>query len=359
MKLRKVECLCLALGAASFATHAQAAPTKFATHQIVINGDINVDATALNESGSIVGTMFANITEHPIGFVMKGKAVGILPPPYDPNGGPYPQAIDKVGNIAGWAGRGTAENPSLFFWHAATKKYDASYELPINVIYGSALGHIVNAIGLGANGEVFYNFIYNFDASDTPEFGTPGHFTKVPLLSRFVRLNSINAAGEVAGIAFSSTGPGSVFMHDAHGYKLLAPAGAQKADGGFINASGAVAGSYAAKGASPLAPGMWHGFVYDAGQYVSFDMPETPSAISVTGFSDTGRVVGVYTSAANGRQHAFLYNGTTVSTFGAYDGAENVQVSVNSHATMLVARQFIDQKPNYESYKIVCSGAGC
>jgi probable HAF family extracellular repeat protein len=359
MNLRKLEFLCLVLGTTSIAAQVQAASTRFTTSQIVIDGDINVDATALNDTGAVVGTMFADITEHPVGFVMKGKAISVLPPPYDPNGGPYPQAIDKAGNIVGWAGRGSGDFPSLFFWHVATKKYDASYEIPLNLIYGNAVGHTVNTIGLGANGEVFYNLIYNFDASDIPEFGTPGHFTKVPLLSRFVRLNSINAVGDVAGIAFSSTGPGSVFTHDTHGYKLLTPPGAQKADGGFINASGAVAGSYAARGASPLAPGMWHGFVYSAGHYTTFDMPDAPTSISVTGFSDTGRVVGVYTSQATGQQHAFLYNGATVSTFGTYDGAENVQVSVNDHSIMLVARQFIDQKPNYESYKVTCSGAGC
>jgi len=347
------------LAATCFSASAQAASARFITHQIVIDGDINVDATALNDSGTIVGTMFANITEHPVGFVIKGNAINVLPPPYDPNGGPYPQAIDQAGNIVGWAGRGTGDVPSLFFWHVDTNKYDASYSIPINLIYGSALEHIVNAIGLGANGEVFYNLIYNFDASDIPEFGTPGHFTKVPLLSRFVRLNSINAAGEVAGIAFSSIGPGSVFVHDTHGYKLLAPTGAQKADGGFVNASGAVAGSFAARGLSPLAPGLWHGFVYNAGQYTTFDMPEAATSVSVTGFSDTGRVVGTYTSKATGQKHAFLYNGTTVSTFGTYDGAENVSVSVNNHSMMLVARQFIDQKPNYESYKVTCSGTGC
>jgi probable HAF family extracellular repeat protein len=359
MNLRKFEFLCLVLGATCFAAHAEAASTRFITKQIVINGDINVDATALNDSGTIVGTEFATITEHPVGFAMKGKAISVLPPPYDPNGGPYPQAIDKAGNIVGWAGRGTADYPSLFFWHEATKKYDAAYEIPLNVIYGSALGHIVNATGLGANGEVFYNLIYNFNLSDIPKFGTPGHFAMVPDLSRFVRLNSINAAGEVAGIAFSTTGPGSVFMHDTHGYKLLVPPGAQKADGGFINASGAVAGSYGAKGVSPLAPGLWHGFVYSAGNYTTFDMPEPASSVSVTGFSDTGRVVGSYTSVATQQQHAFLYNGTTVSKFGTYDQFANVFVSVNNHSAMLVAEQFFDQKPNWESYKVTCSGAGC
>jgi probable HAF family extracellular repeat protein len=359
MSLRKFEFTCLILGATCFAAHAEAASTRFITNQIVISGDINVDATALNDSGAIVGTMFAPITEHPVGFVMKDRAVSVLPPPYDRNGGPYPQAIDKAGNIVGWAGHGTAEVPSLFFWHAATKKYDASYDILLNQIFGNALGNTVNAIGLGANGEVFYNLVYSFSQSDRAEFGTPGHFKVVPLLSRFVRLNSINASGDVAGIAFSSTGPGSVFMHDTHGYKLLVPPGAQKADGGFINASGAVAGSHADKGVNPLAPGLWHGFVYNAGHYTTFDMPENSSSVTVTGFSDTGRVVGTYTSSATLQKHAFLYNGTTVSTFGTYDSAENVSVSVNNHSVMLVARQFIDQKPNYESYKVTCSGAGC
>lgn len=359
MNLRKFEFLYLVLSGTCLVAHAEAAPTRFSTHQIVIDGDINVDATALNDNGTIVGTVFANITEAPVGFVLKAGAVSVLPAPYDPNGGPYPQAIDKDGNIVGWAGRGTADYPSLFFWHAATKKYDPSYEITLNTTYGTNAAHIVNAIGLGSNGEVFYNLIYSFSLSDRPVFGTPGHFATVPLLSRFVRLNSINTAGEVAGIAFSSTGPGSVFMHDTHGYKLLLPTGAQKADGGFINAYGAVAGSYGARGASPLAPGLWHGFVYKAGHYTTFDMPEAASSVSVTGFSDTGRVVGTYTSAATQEKHAFLYNGTTVSRFGTYDNSENVFVSVNNHTVMLVARQFIDQKPNYESYKITCSGPGC
>ena len=126
MNLRKFEFLCLVLGATCFAAHAQAASTRFITKQIVINGDINVDATALNDSGKIVGTMFANITEAPVGFILKGAAVSVLTPPYDRNGGPYPQAIDKAGNIVGWAGRGTGDFPSLFFWHVATTKYDAS-----------------------------------------------------------------------------------------------------------------------------------------------------------------------------------------------------------------------------------------
>lgn len=359
MSLRALQFTWIMLGATCFSACAQAAPTRIAASQIVINGDINIDATALNDSGTIVGTEFATITEHPVGFVMKGKSISVLAPPYDPNGGPYPQAIDKTGNIVGWAGRGTGDFPSLFYWNAATKTYNASYEIPLNLIYGNSAGHIVNATGLGANGEVFYNLIYNFDASDIPEFGTPGHFTKVPLLSRFVRLNSINATGEVAGIAFSSTGPGSVFVRDAHGYKLLAPAGAQKADGGFINASGAVAGSFAARGASPLAPGLWHGFVYSAGNYTTFDMPEPASSVSVTGFSDTGRVVGSYTSVATQQKHAFIYNGTTVSKFGTYDQFANIFVSVNNHSEMLVAEQFFDQKPNWESYKVTCSGAGC
>jgi hypothetical protein len=359
MNLRKFEFLCFVLGATCFAAHAEAASTRFITKQIVINGDINVDATALNDSGKIVGTMFANITEAPVGFILKGATVSVLPPPYDRNGGPYPQAIDKAGNIVGWAGRGTAEVPSLFFWHVATQKYDASYQRPLNQIFGNALGNTVNAIGLGADGEVFYNLIYSFSQSDKPEFGTPGHFKTVPLLSRFVRLNSISTTGGVAGIAFSSTGPGSVFMNEGHGYKLLVPPGAQKADGGFINASGAVAGSHADKGVNPLAPGLWHGFVYNAGHYTTFDMPENASSVSVTGFSDTGRVVGTYTSVATQHKHGFLYNGTTVSTFGTYDSAENVSVSVNNHSVIVVARQFIDQKPNYESYKITCSGAGC
>jgi probable HAF family extracellular repeat protein len=346
------------LCATCFAAHAEAAPTHFATKQIVIDGDINVDATALNDSGTIVGTEFATVTDAPIGFVLKGNAVSVLSPPYDRNGGPYPQTIDKAGNIVGWAGRGAGDFPALFFWSGATKKYDASYERPLNLIYGTQAGHIVNATG-GVDGKVFYNLIYNFDASDIPYFGTPGHFAKVRDLSQFVRLNSINATGDVAGIAFSSSGPGSVFMHDAHGYKMLMPTGAQKADGGFINASGAVAGSYGAKGVSPLAPGLWHGFVYSAGHYTTFDMPEAASAIGVTGLSDTGRVVGSYTSQATGKKHAFLYNGTTVSTFGTYGDAENIFVSVNNHSAMLVARQFFDSKPNWESYKVTCSGAGC
>jgi probable HAF family extracellular repeat protein len=127
--------------------------------------------------------------------------------------------------------------------------------------------------------------------------------------------------------------------------------------GGFLNNTGAIAGSYVD------ASHVYHGFVYQSGTYTTFDMPVAASEVSVTGINDSGRVVGYYTSGKKPKIHAFLYNGTTVSTFGAFPQFNNVNVVINNSGVMAVSSQWPDlgNGPNnkYVSYRVTCSGAGC
>ena len=88
-------------------------------------------------------------------------------------------------------------------------------------------------------------------------------------------------------------------------------------------------------------------------------MPEAAANIAVTGINNAGRVVGRYAAASNGKIHAFLYNGSTVSSFGLYNSTDNVAVALNDRGIMVVARQIVGEKPSYESYRVICSGTGC
>jgi hypothetical protein len=86
-------------------------------------------------------------------------------------------------------------------------------------------------------------------------------------------------------------------------------------------------------------------------------MPTRALSIKVTGFSDTGRVVGSYASYNTGVQHVFRYNGAVTSAFGSEPGYDNILVALNSGNKMVVALQ--DGGGAWHSEVVTCSGAGC
>ncbi len=129
-------------------------------------------------------------------------------------------------------------------------------------------------------------------------------------LGSFPVINSINDRGAAAG-TFSPFAP-SVFLYSGGQYVTIAPPAAISSEGGYVNNSGRVAGTYQDK------QGAWHGFVYRAGKYASFDMPGTVTSITVRAINNKGRVVGTFVGGKSGLQQIFLYNGSTVSVFGKY-----------------------------------------
>ncbi len=343
----------LAFGVAcTIAPPAFGANTRILQHQIVVAGNQNVEATSINSHGTIVGNLYAGITDAVSAIEIDGDTVTTLKPPY-PNGQvAHPKAIDDAGDIAGWADNGTGD-PLLYLSAAdghTRMKYARFLDINAN---GQRL--IVQPIGLVDRRIVFGTEIQGGIAPNVPFYGTPEHYVRVPLFNSYERLNSINRHSVVGGVSFDYRGQFEAFFGSTGHFKMLLPPGAQQSEGGYVNDANEVAGSYTDANGQP------HGFTYYGGQYHTFDMPEPATSIAVTAINDAGRVVGTYASAsADGRQHAFLYNGQTVTTFGTYSSLDVILLRINNHGEMLIDRALeYSATPQFLSYTATCQGDGC
>jgi hypothetical protein len=101
------------------------------------------------------------------------------------------------------------------------------------------------------------------------------------------------------------------------------------------------------------------GYVYQAGTTASFSVPSPSFNVQVQAINNQGRVVGVYTDTSQNPavKRVFLFNGTTVSSFGSYGVNDTVQVALNDHGTMVVS-DMVNSEP-FASYRVTCSGTGC
>ena len=348
---RRAAKLFVALAALAVPRQALCADTKIELRQIIVSGNQDVEATAINNHGVVVGNLYAGITGAVSAIQIVGDAVSTLAPPY-PNGEtPHPKAIDDMGDVAGWADNGLGDPVLYFSVNGRTlKNYARLLDLDGN-------GHtfIVQPIGIADQHTVFGTVIFGGIAPNIPFYGTPSHYFRVPLFNSFERLNSISKHGVVGGVSFDSRGQFEAFYGTEGHYTMLLPPGAQQSQGGYVNTLGEVAGSYTDGDGKP------HGFIYYGGKYQPFDMPSPAASITVTAINDVGRVVGTYASAsADGRQHSFLYNGTTVTTFGTYSSLDTVLVALNDHGEMLVDRQLeYSAYPQFLSYRATCDGSGC
>ena len=136
--------------------------------------------------------------------------------------------------------------------------------------------------------------------------------------------------------SFSEYVRGKVFQGSGSDFQFLAPAGAISSSGGYANKAGKVAGSYFDPANAP------HGFVYDTGNYTTFDMPKPASSVTVTAINDLGWVVGYYTASGDNRQHVFVYDGSTVTGIGSYDPTAGLAVALNNRGQVVISEQFQD-----------------
>jgi hypothetical protein len=113
---------------------------------------------------------------------------------------------------------------------------------------------------------------------------------------------SINKRGEITGFCFAG-GRLHGFFRDKKGtYTLLDFPGANLTEAIGINDGGQVVGDYRDSS------GKFHGFFWDAGLFLTIDVP-FPEATStgLNGIDNVGRIVGFYADNTGGR-HGFLYD---------------------------------------------------
>jgi probable HAF family extracellular repeat protein len=323
--------------------------TRFVLKPISIADGTNVDATAINISGAVVGS-YMNASGNPSGFILADGVLTILPPTYQPCIDPqfcaaHPTAINEAGSVVGWTYPGY---PQGFLWQ------DGAYVAAGAFAMGEG-GEGANGPGLNKKGMEFFNF-QEGSGQSVPYAGLPSNIGPIagpggP--NSFPILDSMNDRGKLAG-QFYATIRGSasvaVFAGRPGKYSTLVPPRATGSLGGFVNDYGQVAGSYQDTKAA------WHGFVHSAGKYVSFDMPEAAASITVQGITNGGRVVGVYTSANTTMQNVFLYNGSGVAVLGPYPATDFLQIAINNRGVMVLADS---ATTGTASYRVYCHGEGC
>jgi hypothetical protein len=341
----------LLAAALAAAPAAQAQQTRFRIRQLIVSGDDNVHATAINSQGTIVATLYAGITDVPSAIAISGNTITTLPVPLASYSALNPTAINDAGDILGWARGGFFGIAQMFLLQGST--YNQAYQAVVIEPGQNSQYFQPDPMGLSKTDEVFYNTIFGLSDPIGNNYGKPPHLHNVPAMNRFTVIQSINAYGVVAGTSYSLSGIHTMFAGRDKTFITITPPGSINTYGGYINDSGAVAGSY--KDATQA----YHGFIYQAGAYSIFDVPAPAGTVTVTGFNGKGRVVGTYTNANTGKVHCFLYNGSTVSSFGTFAQSDSVSVALSDRGGMVVSSQIDSEKPKYLSYAVSCTGAGC
>lgn len=335
--------------AISLASQAQA-QTSFTAHRLKIAGNQDIDATAINDRDDIVATVFKAADGTQSGIILRHGAVTTLPAPYSNSGAAIPQAINNNGDVLGYTYEGF--QPIMFLWQNGQYN-QAAAQIPLEI--EQQAGPPPLPIGINDRDQIFYTIITGMENPTRPIYGKLAHLHSMPVFMRYQTARSNNRTGIIAGNAFYESKSEVFVGKGKQNFTTLTPPGAISATGGFVNDKGQVAGTYTDTS------NIQHGFIWQAGAYTSFDMPEQaqPYSTIVTAINDSGRVVGTYTSASTGQTHAFLYNGATVTAFGQYNSADTVSVAINNPGTLLVSVQIQASATNYASYRVACSGEGC
>jgi probable HAF family extracellular repeat protein len=326
-----------------------ASAPHFTVTPIIIGGNSNFNATSVNSTGTVVGTLFDNTSGTVTGMQITGGTVTALPSPGGPFGPFNPRSINDLGDVLGFATNSGAGATDMFLLQSGT--FNTAYQAPL-VEPGNASSAPPLPIVLTNNLKVSFNTIISISGPIITHYGVPPNYHTVPQQNRFTHINSVNLSARVAGTAYSFNGISSVYTGKGKTFVTITPPNAKSVTGGYINDAGKVAGSF------EDTAGAYHGFIYAAGNITTYDMPVASTSVTVNAINHEGRVVGVFTDSA-GAQHAFRLSGTTVYTFGQYAGSDTVVVAIGNKGAMVVSDQSAQNPPVYQSETVTCSGRGC
>ena len=98
--------------------------------------------------------------------------------------------------------------------------------------------------------------------------------------------------------------------------------------------------------------------VYSNGTFTDVPLPSQATGPTVQALNNAGRLAGTYLDSSTNTQAVFLYNGATVSTFGAYPASDQLHVSMNDGHTLIVNDVESHSGPGV-SFLVKCKGPGC
>jgi uncharacterized membrane protein len=143
---------------------------------------------------------------------------------------------------------------------------------------------------------------------------------------------SMNKRGEMAGFCFTG-GRLHGFFRDKKGlYTLLDFPRAMLTEAIGINDDGQVVGDYRDSA------GRFHGFFWDAGLFLTFDVPFPEATLTApNAINNVGQIVGFYfdnhvtETFPNGHAHGFLYDNGFFSSFDVPGATETLPLDINDH----------------------------
>ena len=325
----------IVLGALALTHPAFAGHARFVSQPILAFGVAAVDARAINNAGTIVGAVDFGSGGNPAGFVLQGSTeTEISCGSYSC----YPTSISRDGTVAGFAGS------TGFVWKDGTV---VTHNLPLGKVFAPGPGALPNIL-MSSSADVA--FTDNTQSGSTSYAGRPSKpVMQRGLSAKFTTINGMNASGTVSGFEYGTIQgqlvPVIFFGKDGFFNMLVTPI-QQQVSGGFINNAGQVA--YASQ---------YGAYIYANGVTASVTLPSGASQPTVQAINNRGRLVGTYLDTSQ-MQHVFYYNGTSVSTFGAYPAQDSLHLALNDHGVMLVSDR-LSSTGMTKSYRVKCGGPAC
>ena len=171
---------------------------------------------------------------------------------------------------------------------------------------------------------------------------------------------SINKHGEITGFCF--TGRVSGFFRNKKGkLTVLDFPRANLTEAVGINDDGQVVGDYRDSG------GRFHGFVWDDGRFLTFDVPFLDAVETApAGINNVGQIVGFYfdnnvtESFPNGHAHGFLYDNGIFTSFDFPDATATLPADINDRGqivgiyadTNMVAHSFLLDDGKFTTFDV-------
>src|SRR5262249_53967347 len=152
---------------------------------------------------------------------------------------------------------------------------------------GEVTGGFTNSSGFG----------FLLDRFRLTDIQCPGAVNALP-----AQPQSINKHGEISGFCSTSSGLHGFFRDKKGKVTLLDFPRANLTEAAGINDDGQVVGDYRDSS------GVFHGFFWDAGLFLTFDVPfREATSTGPNGINNVGQIVGFYDDISGGR-HGFLYD---------------------------------------------------
>lgn len=176
---------------------------------------------------------------------------------------------------------------------------------------------------------------------------------------------AINNRTEISGFCFAGGKIHGFFRNKKGKYTLLDFPRANLTEASGINQDGQVVGDYRDSG------GKFHGFFWDAGLFLTFDVPFPGATLTApNAINNVGQIVGFYfdnnvtESFPNGQTHGFLYDNGFFTSFDFPGATATLPMDINDHGQIvgiyadsdMMAHSFLLEDGKFTTFEVPFPG---